>query len=114
MQDRRGEIGSADATSSISPKVFLFASFLELSNQLLAEVLAHESAPVEDREAAYLAALGRFGEMADSSRRGTELLEQGAELFLCFCRGHDSALLYASTISSTGRRVPVSKIRSFS
>ena len=58
--------------------------------QLLAEVLAHESAPVEDREAAYLAALGRFGEMADGSRRGTELLEQGAERFLCFCRGHDS------------------------
>lgn len=28
--------------------------------------------------------------MADSSRRGTELLEQGAERFLCFCRGHDS------------------------
>ena len=72
MQDRRGEIGSADATSSISPKVFLFASFLELSNQLLAEVLTHESAPVEDREAAYHAALGRLGEMADSSRRRAE------------------------------------------
>ncbi len=86
MQDRRGEIGSADATSSISPKVFLFASFLELSNQLLAEVLARESALVEDREAPYLSALGLFGEMADSSRRGTELLEQGAERFLCFCR----------------------------
>lgn len=28
--------------------------------------------------------------MADSSRRGTELLEQGAERFLCFCRVHDS------------------------
>ena len=62
----------------------------KLFEQLLAEVLAHESAPVEDGEAAYLAALGRFGEMADSSRRGTELLEQGAERFLCFCRGHDS------------------------
>ena len=62
----------------------------KLFEQLLAEVLAHESAPVEDREAAYLAALGRFGEMADGSRRGTELFEQGAERFLCFCRGHDS------------------------
>ena len=88
MQDRRGEIGSTDATSSISPKVFLFASFLELSNQLLAEVLAHESAPVEDREAAYLAALGRFGEVADSSRWGTELLEQAAKSLFYFCRGH--------------------------
>lgn len=47
--------------------------------QLFAEVLAHESPLVEDREAAYLAALGRFGEMADSSRRGAELLEQGAK-----------------------------------
>lgn len=81
MQDRRGEIGSADATSSISPKVFLFASFLELSNQLLAEVLAHESASVEDREAAYLAALGRFGEMADSSRRGRSCLNKARSSF---------------------------------
>ena len=78
MQDRRGEIGSADATSSISPKVFLFASFLELSNQLLAVVLAQGASPqlrplwreppVEDREAAYLAALGRFPSSASLRR----------------------------------------------
>ena len=47
----------------------------KLFEQLLAEVLAHESAPVEDREAAYLFALGRLGEMADSSRRGAEHFE---------------------------------------
>lgn len=62
----------------------------KLFEQLLAEVLAHESAPVEDGEAAYLAALGWFGEMADCSRRGAEHFEQGAERFLCCCRGHDS------------------------
>jgi len=54
----------------------------------------HESAPVEDSEAAYLAALGRFGEMADSSRRGAELLEQGAKRFFCFSRSHSVVVVY--------------------
>ena len=42
----------------------------KLFEQLLAVEFAHEGSLVEDREAAYPFALGRLGEMADSSRRG--------------------------------------------
>jgi hypothetical protein len=69
MQDRRGRIRSADATSSLSPQVFFSASFLELLEQSLAIILAHQRPLVVNRKAADLVALRRLRKMADGSRR---------------------------------------------
>lgn len=70
------------------PELFLSASFLELLEQSLAIILAHQRPLVVNRKAADLVALRRLRKMADGSRRGAELLEQVAESLFCFCWSH--------------------------
>lgn len=86
IQDRRGIIRSADATSSLSPQVFFSASFLELLEQSLAIIFSYKRPLVVNRKAADLVAMRRLRKMADGSRRGAELLEQDAKSLFCFCR----------------------------
>ena len=88
MQDRRGIIRSADATSSLSPQVFFSASFLELLEQSLAIIFSYERPLVVNRKAADLVLLRRFWKVTDCPCRRSEFLKQGTKLVLCFWWSH--------------------------